>query len=337
MDNKAWAKIPNSFFYNEGELLKKIGGSNSLLIYLYLTSEKNMNDVIRTTINNINEDSIKNSNSTRGKEIIIKSLSMLKEQGLIQYDFIEVKGNERIEIKWINKFPDTKAGWIKFYSDDYELFYKVGKNPYLVSWILRMFRNGELKSSFVSMDKMATLLKCDKNIVQNTVNLFDETELFEVSKNGWVYSEQYKRKIKLNNNYYYQHWNLKNVLNMDDEEINNILYSQKTKQKECWGEKSPFEVDGKVTVEEDNYSIADGLNEFYSDNPIAQEQIFAKEEDIKTAYQLIDEEDLGLYSNDDIQDVMDKINSGVSPDTLGIEDLVIYDKYIKNKFERKLA
>lgn len=204
--DKLFAKIPNNFFYEDGELLDKIGGRNSFALYCLITSRKNMDNKMYITIQEINRVLMVNKNITRAKKRIVEYLSLLKEQELISYNFKvkEVRNNDFIELEWINNFPKREdSGWVAFYADDIDILYSIGTNFYVVHWILRMYINYEKKVSFASIRYMASIMKCRTVVVQSAVDLFDYSGLFEISRGEYYYNHDLKRKVRNNNEYRY--------------------------------------------------------------------------------------------------------------------------------------
>lgn len=225
-DNKVFAKIPNDFFYNDGRVLNNIGGRDSFLIYCLLTSRKNMNDEVYISIKEMVNLFQFEKNISRSKARITKFFLLLKENGYVNFDInIEnININEIIKIEWISLFPKLGGkGWIKFYADDFLLHSKIGNIPYVVMWILRMYVNHQTKTSFIAINDMAAILKCDINKVQNAVNLFRTSNLFEVIGGDYYYHPEVGRKIKMNNQYKYTN-EIDNLLNMDDTWIYSFLH-----------------------------------------------------------------------------------------------------------------
>lgn len=201
-----FAKIPNNFFYKEGELLEKIGGRNSFALYCLIVSRKNMSNKMYITIREINRVLSISKNITDARNRILKYLSLLKGQKLIGYNFNinETKNNDFIEIEWIDNFPDKKdSGWVAFYHDDFDILYSIGTDFYTLHWILRMYVHHEKSVSFVSIKHMSSIMRCRTTTVQNAVDLFGYSELFKITRSEYYYNHELKRKMKNNNEYRY--------------------------------------------------------------------------------------------------------------------------------------
>lgn len=228
-NSKDFAKIPNDFFYNGGEILNKIGGRDSFLIYCLLTSRKNMNDDIYISIKEMINIFQFEKNVSRSKIYIIGLLLQLVENKYIDIyvDLRNININEIIQIKWIKLFPKLGGkGWIKFYADDFEIHKKVGNIPYLVMWILRMYVNHQTKTSFLSVTDMTNILRCDRNKVQNAINLFKLSGLFYVSGGEYYYNSELDMKIRRNNEYKYS-GNIEVLSSMDDNKVYEILFPER--------------------------------------------------------------------------------------------------------------
>ena len=205
-NEKLFAKIPNSFFYKEGKLLKEIGGRNSFALYCLIVSSKNMGNKMRITIREINRVLSISKNITDARNRILNYLDLLRDQKLICYNFNakEAKNNDFIEIEWIDNFPRKKdSGWVAFYSDDFDILYSIGTDFYTIHWILRMHVHHEKNVSFVSIKHMSSIMKCRTVVVQNAVDLFGYSGLFEITRSEYYYNHELKRKMKNNNEYKY--------------------------------------------------------------------------------------------------------------------------------------
>lgn len=220
-----YTRIPNDFFYNDGKILNEIGGKDSFVLYCLIVSRKSMNDEVHITIKEINNILKLYKNMTRARAIIINYLKLLKQNKLIDYnmDIDSVGNNDYILLKLINRFPiRDDYGWIKFYANDFKVHSKIGNVPYCVMWILRMHMHFEKKISFISITDITSILKCNRTKVQNSIDLFDATELFEVIKGDYYFNVEYGRRIKMNNSYKYTS-NIDTLINKNDSYVNTIL------------------------------------------------------------------------------------------------------------------
>ena len=230
-NSKMFAKIPNDFFYNGGEILNRIGGRDGFLIYCLLTSRKTMNDDVYISTKEMVNVLQLEKNVSRSKLRITKSLLKLKENKYIKFN-IDLKNtsiNEVIKIKWIELFPKLGGkGWNKFCADDFEIYEKIGNIPYMVMWVLRMYVNHETKTSFISIADMTDILKCDRNKVQNAVNLFKTSRLFNITGGEYYYHPDLGIKIRKNNEYTYT-GNIDVILSMSSRDIDDILFPERIK------------------------------------------------------------------------------------------------------------
>ena len=205
-NEKLFAKIPNNFFYKKGKLLDEIGGRNSFALYCLIVSSKNMGNKMRITIREINKVLSISKNITDARNRILNYLDLLKNQKLISYNFNvkETKNNDFIEIEWIDSFPEKKdSGWVAFYSNDFDILHSIGTDFYVLHWILRMYVHHEKNVSFVSIKHMSSIMKCRTVVVQNAVDLFGYSGLFEITRSEYYYNHELKRKMKNNNEYKY--------------------------------------------------------------------------------------------------------------------------------------
>lgn len=218
-----YARIPNYFFYNKGEFLKCIGGRNSFVLYCLLTSRKGMNDKVYINIKQINEVIRVSNNITYAKDLILKYLEKLEEYGLISFhfDIDNVKTNDTLCIEWNDLF-DNANGWIPFYYNDFEIQYKIGNIPYCVMWMIRMYTNNNSETSYPSIRQIADTLRCDIVKVQNSIDLFDKTGVFKITRGRLYYNEEEKKTMKKNNEYIYT-GNIDGVLSMDNNDIASLL------------------------------------------------------------------------------------------------------------------
>lgn len=225
-NKKNFAKIPNDIFYNGGNILHGIGGRDGFLIYCLLTSRKSMSNTNYISIKEISNVIQFEKNISRSKNRIVKSLLLLKECNYVDFqeDVKKLKINETVRIEWIEQFPRLGGeGWIKFVEDDFEVYEKIGGIAYCVMWILRMYKNYKTKTSYISISDITDILGCDRNKVQNAVNLFKTTGLFNIINGEYYHHEGLGRSIRQNNSYEYTN-NIESILSMSDVEIYNILF-----------------------------------------------------------------------------------------------------------------
>ncbi|MGJ0846559.1 hypothetical protein ACR77J_07715 [Tissierella praeacuta] len=222
---EVFEKIPNNFFY-DNPIREKQNWRNALLIYFLFTSRKNMNNDIYMSYKEINDILQFNKNIYRSKPIIANSLNILKEYGLLGLpnDLVEANNNLIIKFKWVEQFPSYGGkGWTKFYADDFELHSKIGNIPYLVMWVLRMYTNHATTTSFISISDITSILECDRNKVQNAINLFKKYQLFEVITGDYYFHEELGKNIKQNNEYKYTK-NIEGILSVSQGDINKMLF-----------------------------------------------------------------------------------------------------------------
>lgn len=227
-NERQFAKIHNNFFYDNA-IRENKNWRNSLLIYFLFTSRKNMNNDIYISYKEISDVLQFNKNIYRSKPIILDSLKILRDAKLIDFDnsILEEGNNKIIKFKWVEQFPSFGGiGWTKFYADDFEIHSKVGNIPYLVMWILRMYTNNETKTSFISMTDITSILECDRNKVQNSINLFRKYGLFKVISGRIYYNESLDKNIKRNNEYRYS-GDISGILHADNNCINEILFPKR--------------------------------------------------------------------------------------------------------------
>ena len=202
-DKKVFAKIPNNLFYNHDILIEK-GWRNSILIYFLLTSRKNMNNDVYITVKEINNIFSFNSNVTRAKDIVIHSLEILKKHNLISCQQINYSNGNTIKLKWNKLYPDYGGeGWTRFYADDFEMHKEIGNIPYLVMWVLRMYENHLTRTSFISITDITTILECNRNTVQDAINLFKEKKIFAITEGEYYFNDDLQKNIRKNNQYKY--------------------------------------------------------------------------------------------------------------------------------------
>lgn len=201
-----FAKIPNNFFYNQGERLEKIGGKQSFNIYTLITHLKNMANQAYITLNEINRVLKIDKNNSRARVKIIDSLKMLKDDKLIDYntEIIEnAKGNDFISISWINQYKSrTINGWIPQYENDFNYYIEVGEVGYLLMWIIRTHINNKTGTAFLSVRNMANILKISTKTIVDTITELEKIGCLKVIRHqDYYYNKEYDRMIKLNNNY----------------------------------------------------------------------------------------------------------------------------------------
>lgn len=226
--DKLFIKIPNDFFYDDGGKLENIGGRNSFVLYCLITIRKNINNHTYLTIKEIDNILQIDKNIHRSKKIIINCLQLLKKYELINFNINikDVNNTDSIKIEWINLFPNKDDfGWIKFYADDFDIFDKVGIILYCTMWILRMYKNHESNTSFIAINDISSILKCRTKKVQYSIDLFEYTNLFDIIRGNYYYNEGYGRNIKKNNEYKYT-GNIDVLMNTDDKDIKEILFSK---------------------------------------------------------------------------------------------------------------
>lgn len=209
-----FAKIPNDFFYEEGKRLEEIGGRHGFLVYCLITSRKAMNNKVYLSIKGITDVLNFGSNASRARLKVIEVLVKLRKDSLIAFNtaFEDLSARDVFEIEWIDTFKKSnKSGWTKFYANDFELQYKMGDIAYLTMWVLRMHANHVTGYSFISVSKIAGILRCNINKVQNSIHLFQKTGLFEIVKGSYYTPEGTNQRIRKNNQYKYT-YNIENVL-----------------------------------------------------------------------------------------------------------------------------
>lgn len=226
---KEFTKIPNNFFYNNGEILNLIGGRDSFVLYCLLTSRKCMSNKVYISLKEIIRILELEKHVNRSKTRIINSLALLKKEGYIdfEYDLGKIRSDEVLIFTWIPLFPKLGGvGWVKFYEDDFEIHSKIGNTSYVIMWMLRMYVNFETKTSYLSITDMSEILSCNRNNVQNTVHLFKISGLFDIIEGKYYFHEQLGMKIRLNNEYKYN-GEIDRLLDMDSDDIHKILYPSK--------------------------------------------------------------------------------------------------------------
>lgn len=185
-----------------------------------------MNDDVYISYKEINDILQFNKNIYRSKPIMIDALNVLKNNNLIDFteEVTDVNNNIVVKFKWIKQFPNYGGvGWIKFYADDFEIHSKIGNVPYLVMWLLRMYKNHETDSSFIAITDITSILECSRNKVQNSISLFKEYGLFEVVTGRYYKNDELGRYIRKNNDYKYTEY-IDGVLNADQNDINKFLF-----------------------------------------------------------------------------------------------------------------
>lgn len=214
VENNRFIKIPNNFFYNNGEILSNIGGKNSFVLYCLLTIRKNINNNIHLSIREMNDFIFLDKNTSRGCKKVRKSLKLLKSAGFIDF-FDSDLSKDIVKIRWINLFPNKDdSGWIKFKYNDFDIFEIVGVDIYCVMWLLRMHINYKTKTSFLSISHMRDILKCQTISIQRSIELLEYSGLFKVERGGYHESKtnEFGNRIKKNNTYRYAYdtkWLLK--------------------------------------------------------------------------------------------------------------------------------
>lgn len=228
---KEFTKIPNNFFYKNGEILNLIGGRDSFVLYCLLTSRKCMSNKIYISLKEIIGILELEKHIHRSKTRIVNSLKLLKQEGYIdfKYDLDGIRNDEALIFNWTPLFPKLGGvGWVKFYEDDFEIHSKIGNTSYIIMWMLRMYTNFNTKTSYLSITDMSEILSCNRNNVQNTVHLFKLTGLFDVIEGEYYFHEQLAMKIRRNNEYKYI-GEIDTLLNMDDRDIHKVLFPLKNK------------------------------------------------------------------------------------------------------------
>lgn len=224
-DEKIFEKISNNFFY-DNPIRKERNWRNALLIYFLFTSRKNMNNDVYISYKEINDIFQFNKNIYRSKPIIINSLHILKNNNLIDFseDILDANNSTIIKFKWIKQFPNYGGiGWTKFYADDFEIHSKIGNIPYLVMWVLRMYRNHETNTSFIAITDITSILECNRNKVQNAIIMFKKYGVFEVTVGEYYYNDDLEKYIRRNNEYRYTE-QIEEVLNAEQSVIDKILF-----------------------------------------------------------------------------------------------------------------
>lgn len=224
VSEELYAKFPNNFFYDCGNLFERIGGKDSFLIYSLFTSRKNMLNKVHITIKDIMETLKLDSNSTRSKNRIAKGLKSLIEFEYIQAEqgLDEIRVTDTLVFQWLDRFSNRKSGWIPFYASDFEIYDKIGATAYILMWLLRMFRNNKTGNSYPSVETMSATLKVSNTTIQNCTELFSESGLFEIDKGDYYYHKDRGQYMRYNNTYKYS-GKLENVLIMDSSTITKIL------------------------------------------------------------------------------------------------------------------
>lgn len=222
-ESKFYARIPNNFFYYDGELLKEIGGRNSFTLYCLLISRKNMANEAYITYRGINDVLKLSKNITRSRKSIIEFLELQRKSKLIDFsdDIKDAKHDEFICIEWLDLF-DNDVGWTTFYPEDFNIHSKIGNLTYNVMWVLRMFTNYKSNTSYLSIHSISEILMCDIVRVQNSIDLFDKSGLFKVKRGEYEINPVSKTTMRRNNEYKYT--GKTNVLfNMNQKDIDSIL------------------------------------------------------------------------------------------------------------------
>lgn len=222
---KSFAKIPNDFFYKNGEILNSIGGRDSFVLYCFLTSRKCMNDKIFVSLREIIRVLELEKSVQRSKERIINSLVLLNKEGYIEFEgnLEGTRNDESLVFQWIALFPKMGGkGWTFFYEDDFEIHRKISNTAYVVMWVLRMYTNFKTKTSFISITDMYSILQCNRNNIQNSIHLLELSGVFEVTRGDYYKHEAFENKIRPNSEYKYT-GELDKLLNMSREDIKVIL------------------------------------------------------------------------------------------------------------------
>lgn len=219
-----YAKIPNDFFYNESKILNEIGGRDSFLIYCLFISRKTMMNRVHITLKDIIETLQLDKNISRSKKRIINSLELLHKKNYIFCDdnLRCARSTNTMTFNLVDRFPNKETGWLPFYADDFELYSKIGATAYTLVWVLRMYRNHKTGNSFPSIKQLSETLSVSNTTVQNCLNLFSESNLFEISRGDYYYHPDLEQYIKYHNTYKYN-YNIENLLDMKDEEISYFL------------------------------------------------------------------------------------------------------------------
>ena len=195
-----------------------------------------MDDRVYLTITSTAKELEMDKNISRSKSEIKKQLELLKNHGLIDYDFDikQVNDNDIVEIQWNNLYKDYDFNMIKFYADDFYLFKKLSSMPYVIMWMLRMLSYEENGIASIGYEDMYNILKCDINTIFNTIQLFTKLGLFHV-KTGEYISSTNGRKNKQPNGYMYTGLTKEvNKLNKDD--ITELIKNGFKNPKKCINE-----------------------------------------------------------------------------------------------------
>lgn len=218
-----FSKIPNDMWSDEGKKFQAMGGKDGFLIYMYLTSTRARNDIIKVSVNGLMDELALCVNRHRHKIRILEGLGRLIEEGYIIVDDINKGNNTMMEITWVDLFKDGQFGWVKFQASDFDLYPRIGGLPYMVMWMLRMYRNHKTGTSFLSVTEISDNLGgVSRNYIQGATNLFRETGLFDVEVGEYYYNRDLGKKIRKRNEYRYI-GNKEQILAMDKKEIEMLL------------------------------------------------------------------------------------------------------------------
>lgn len=223
-NSQVFAKIPRDIFYNSQHKYKMIGRESGFVIYCLLTSRKSMNNKIHISLKDIIKTTQVDTNSTRARKKVVKVLNKLRSALFISYkeDLSKIKLSQIFVIRWIEQFRNEKAGWIKFKANDFEIFQKIGAQAYTIMWLLRMYTNKDTKTSFIPAKAIAKILQYSYTTVFNTISLFEQAGLFEVSRGEYYYDYKTERNVQMNNAYRYT-GNTDTIMSLSEDKVQRIL------------------------------------------------------------------------------------------------------------------
>lgn len=220
--SELFSKIPNNIWHSDGLVFQGMGGRDGFLLYAFITSRKGLDNKVYVTMNQLMDTLRLCSHKNRHKERLRKGLLALEAQDFLSVDDVMQGVNDTMVIDWEDKFDRKTLGWTPFFAGDFELYERVGEIPYLIMWILRMFKNHKTKTSFVSISSMADLIECKRNSVQGAVNLFRDSGLFKVATGEYYHSKTVGRRIRENNEYTYM-GDREGIMSMSNDEIKLLL------------------------------------------------------------------------------------------------------------------